>query len=199
MSRHLKPKGITVKASLKNRHLQIMLEADYVPDQEALVAFIRQGMSGLRAESIKTVRVYGRQTGKESLDWNQEIVLDALSNSIPSEAKIIKPNAPLAQPIVNTKVFNKDGTTSPVNKQRSWYQISRLNQFWYETNPIIITLLLTIWSVGLYLMWQHSKWSKGVKNSVTGVLAIMCFVGLVAEQYPPSQRHPQSQKIQLLQ
>lgn len=181
MNYHLQPEGITAKAAFKNGCLQLVLEGAEVPEQQALVAFVRKRIMNLGAEYIKTVSVYGQQRGEDSFAWKQEIVLGALS-----EAKPIKANPSLDKAIVPTKVFKRSNTTSSANKQKSWNQISRLNQSWYQTNPVIIALLMSLWPVGLYLMWKHSKWSDGVKNSVTGALAIMCFVGLVAEQYPPS-------------
>jgi len=42
MNRQLQPKGITAKATLKDGCLQIILESDQVPDQQALVAFVRK-------------------------------------------------------------------------------------------------------------------------------------------------------------
>jgi hypothetical protein len=65
MNRQLQPKGITAKAALKDSCLQVMLESAQAPNQQALVAFVRKGITGLGAESIKSVKIYGRQTGGE--------------------------------------------------------------------------------------------------------------------------------------
>ncbi len=75
MNRQLQPKGITVKANLKDGCLQIMLESTQVPDQQALVSFICKGIKSLGAESIKTVKVYGRQTGEEFPAWSKQVQL----------------------------------------------------------------------------------------------------------------------------
>jgi len=69
----LQPKGITVvRAAFKNGCLQILLESAQVPNQQALVAFVDQGLTCLEAACIKQVKLYGRQTGEEFPAWSQE-------------------------------------------------------------------------------------------------------------------------------
>jgi uncharacterized protein (DUF697 family) len=72
MNRQLQPKAITAKAAIKEGCLQIMLESAQVPNQQALVVFIRKGITNLGAEPIKKVKVYGRQIGEEFPAWNEE-------------------------------------------------------------------------------------------------------------------------------
>ena len=72
MNRQLQTKGITAKAALKEECLQIILESAQVPNQQALVVFIRKGITNLGAEPIKKVKVYGRQIGEEFPAWNEE-------------------------------------------------------------------------------------------------------------------------------
>lgn len=81
INRQLQPKGITAKAVLKEGCLQIMLESAQVPNQEALVAFLRKGITGLEVKSIERIKVYGRQTGEEFPAWNQEFYLEVQTNS----------------------------------------------------------------------------------------------------------------------
>jgi hypothetical protein len=73
MNRQLQPKGITAKVALKDGCLQIMLESVEVPDQQALVTFICKGITGLGAELIEKVKIYGLQTGEEFPAWSQEV------------------------------------------------------------------------------------------------------------------------------
>jgi uncharacterized protein (DUF697 family) len=77
MNRKLQPNGITAKASMKNDCLQIMLESAQVPPQETLVALIRKSVPTLGAESIKRVKVYGKQTKEEFPDWSEEFEVEA--------------------------------------------------------------------------------------------------------------------------
>ena len=62
-----------------------MLESSQVPNQSAMVAFIRRGMMKLRAVSIKIVKVYGKLAEASTLAWSQDIDLeDAIALSCPS-------------------------------------------------------------------------------------------------------------------
>jgi hypothetical protein len=76
MNRQLQIKGITAKVALKNSCLQVLLESAQVQNQQALVAFVRKGITSLGCESIKSVKVYGRQIGEEVPDWSQEFELE---------------------------------------------------------------------------------------------------------------------------
>lgn len=71
LNQSLQSKNITAKANLKDGCLNILLESAQLPKQQNLVSFIRKGLIQLEAQSIKTVKVYGRQTGEESPAWNQ--------------------------------------------------------------------------------------------------------------------------------
>jgi hypothetical protein len=108
----LKAQGIAVKANLKGDCLRVMLESSQVPNQSAMVAFIRRGMMKLGAASIKTVKVYGKQAEASTSAWSQDIDLeDAIavecpsSNSLPQIASSAKKStsptnkAPSSQPV----------------------------------------------------------------------------------------------------
>jgi hypothetical protein len=73
ITRSLSPQGITAKASLKGDCLRVMLESLQVPDQQAAVQFIRKGLTKLKAESIKTVKIYGRQVGTDFPAWSHPL------------------------------------------------------------------------------------------------------------------------------
>jgi hypothetical protein len=71
LNQSLKSKNITAKVNLKDGCLHVLVESAQLPKQQTLVSFIRKGLIQLEAESIKTVKVYGRQTGEESPAWNE--------------------------------------------------------------------------------------------------------------------------------
>ena len=72
LNQSLQPKSITAKVSRKDDYLHILLESAQIPDQKGAVSFIRNGLIKLEVESIKTVKVYGRQIGEESAAWSQQ-------------------------------------------------------------------------------------------------------------------------------
>ncbi|MEH1865108.1 MAG: hypothetical protein V7K69_08865 [Nostoc sp.] len=85
LNRQLQPKGITAKIALKDGCLQVMLESAQVPNQQALVAFIRKDITSLGAASIERAKIYGRQIGEEFPAWSDEfeVELQKKLNSFP--------------------------------------------------------------------------------------------------------------------
>lgn len=77
INRHLQPKGITAKATLKNGCLQIMLQSDQILNHQTLVTFIRKGITSLEAASIQKVRIYVQQADEQVPHWIQEFGLTA--------------------------------------------------------------------------------------------------------------------------
>ena len=85
INQSLKPKSITAKVGLKDDCLQVLLESAEIPNQQAMVSFIRNGLTRLEVESIRRVKVYGRKLGEESPAWNQsfEMMPEVETPSIP--------------------------------------------------------------------------------------------------------------------
>lgn len=77
MSRSLKPKGIDTKAFLKSDCLNIFLESAEIPPQQALVNFTRKGIEELGIQTIKTVKVHGRQVGNALPNWSEDFSLSS--------------------------------------------------------------------------------------------------------------------------
>ncbi|HEY9619632.1 MAG TPA: hypothetical protein V6C78_04640 [Crinalium sp.] len=80
MNRYLQPKGITATAALEDSCLQIWLESEQIPNQPTLVEFVQKGMSNLGVETIRTVKLYGVQTGEPSPVWKEDIDLSPSLN-----------------------------------------------------------------------------------------------------------------------
>lgn len=76
----LHPKSITAKASLENGYLQLMLESIQVADEQTVVHLIREMLMYLNIQSLKKVKIYGRKTGKDFPDWQQEFELESQLN-----------------------------------------------------------------------------------------------------------------------
>jgi hypothetical protein len=76
INKSLQPKGITAKIFLKGECLQVILEADRVPNQQILAPFVSQGLQNLDPPSIQLVKIYGIQTGKKSPAWVEKVQLN---------------------------------------------------------------------------------------------------------------------------
>lgn len=44
---------------------------------------------------------------------------------------------------------------------------------WFENTVVVIFLLLLCFPLGLFLMWQYTKWDKNVKVAVTTAIAVI--------------------------
>ena len=75
INRSLNSKGIKANVSGENGSLRVMLISAQIPPQEALVTFVRNGMTSLGVESIHTVQVAGYQDGNDFPAWQEEIQL----------------------------------------------------------------------------------------------------------------------------
>jgi len=78
----LRTKGILADISLKHHCLQVLLEADQVPDERLLVPFVHRGVLRLGTHSIHRIKIYARQAGESFFAWNRDITLEP--DSVPS-------------------------------------------------------------------------------------------------------------------
>lgn len=89
MNHSTKQRNIKTQVVRKEDCLYILLESEQVPDQQAMINFVRDGIEKLKVEPIKTIKVFGRQMGDNSVAWNQEIQLEQNSSSTYSEASTV--------------------------------------------------------------------------------------------------------------
>jgi|GEM_PF-668236 len=77
INRSLRAKHIVAKVNRQDNCLQVLVESAQIPNQKPMVSFIRQGLTKLGVETIKTVQVYGRQQGQDSFAWNQSFEIES--------------------------------------------------------------------------------------------------------------------------
>jgi len=82
INRSLRAKHIIAKVNRKDDCLQVLVESAQIPNQKAMVSFIRQGLTKLGVETIKTVQVYGRQKGQDSFAWNQSFEIESSPSQV---------------------------------------------------------------------------------------------------------------------
>ena len=75
LNRSLQAKGIISKVAFNNGCLQVMLESSQIPNQQALVSFIKKGIKSLKSDIIKTVKVYSKLTDEDFPAWTEEFKL----------------------------------------------------------------------------------------------------------------------------
>lgn len=127
INRSLEPKGITAKAALKGRCLQITLAAPKVPNQKVLAGFIYQGVMKLGPEAIASLKVLGLQNGQKAPAWSQEFKLspqaefsEELSAIAPREAPVSRTGgsrkSPISNPPPSVNGGKKSGSSPPSRK-----------------------------------------------------------------------------------
>jgi hypothetical protein len=76
MNKSLQPKGMTALVDRHDDRLEVTLEAERVPNRQALTAFVEKGISNLGIQIIKSVTVKGQQIGAQTPAWSHELQLE---------------------------------------------------------------------------------------------------------------------------
>ncbi|MEG3919644.1 MULTISPECIES: hypothetical protein [unclassified Microcoleus] len=105
LNSQLQSEGITASANLDGDCLDVILEAEQVPIENTLVDFVRTELTNLQPDSIRKVKVEGRESGQIAAAWSQEFSLD---NST------FEPQSFVGS-VPNTAVVNMDDRTDMEN------------------------------------------------------------------------------------
>ena len=76
LNSQLQSEGITASANLDGDCLDVILEAEQVPIEDTLVDFVRTELTNLQPDSIRKVKVQGRESGQIAAAWSQEFSLE---------------------------------------------------------------------------------------------------------------------------
>ncbi|MEG5048761.1 hypothetical protein [Microcoleus sp. B4-C1] len=106
LNSQLQSEGITASANLDGDCLDVILEAEQVPKEDTLVDFVRTELTNLQPDSIRKVKVEGRQSGQIAAAWSHEFSLD---NSTFEQQSFAGESVP------NTAVANMDDRTEMEN------------------------------------------------------------------------------------
>ncbi|MEG3971296.1 hypothetical protein QUA00_27290 [Microcoleus sp. T2B6] len=106
LNSQLQSEGITASANLDGDCLDVILEAEQVPKEDTLVDFVRTELTNLQPDSIRKVKVDGRESGQIAAAWSQEF---SLENSTFEQQSFAVESVP------NTAVANMDDRTEMEN------------------------------------------------------------------------------------
>ncbi|MEG4815633.1 hypothetical protein [Microcoleus sp. K5-D4] len=107
LNSQLQSEGITASANLDGDCLDVILEAEQVPIENTLVDFVRTDLTNLQPDSIRKVKVEGRENGQIAAAWSQEFSL---------ENSNFEPQSFGGESVPNTAVANMDDRTEMENK-----------------------------------------------------------------------------------
>ncbi|MEG3894375.1 MULTISPECIES: hypothetical protein [unclassified Microcoleus] len=99
LNSQLQSEGIAASANLDGDCLDIILEAEQVPREDTLVDFVRSKLTNLQSDSIRKVKVEGRESGQIAAAWSQEFTL---------ESSTLEPQSFAGESVPNTAVANID-------------------------------------------------------------------------------------------
>ena len=102
LNSQLQSEGITASANLDGDCLDVILEAEQVPIEDTVVDFVRTELTNLQPDSIRKVKVEGRESGQIAAAWSQEFSL---------ENSNFEPHSLGGESAPNTAVANMDDRT----------------------------------------------------------------------------------------
>ena len=102
LNSQLQSEGITASANLDGDCLDVILEAEQVPIEDTVVDFVRTELTNLQPDSIRKVKVEGRESGQIAAAWSQEFSL---------ENSNFEPDSFGGESAPNTAVANMDDRT----------------------------------------------------------------------------------------
>jgi hypothetical protein len=85
MNRSLQPKGMTALVGFQGDRLKVLLESAQVPNRQAMIAFVRNGITSLGLQSIQSIEITSRQVGNPAPIWTEEIVLKPSTTPVPTD------------------------------------------------------------------------------------------------------------------
>ena len=106
LNSQLQSEGITASANLDGDCLDVILEAEQVPIENTLVDLVRTELTNLQPDSIRKVKVEGRESGQIAAAWSQEFSL---------ENSNFEPQSFAGESVPNTAVVNMDDRTEMEN------------------------------------------------------------------------------------
>jgi len=106
LNSQLQSEGITASANLDGDCLDVILEAEQVPIENTLVDFVRTELTNLQPDSIRKVKVEGRESGQIAAAWSQEFSW---------ENSTFEPQSFGGESVPNTAVVNMDDRTEMEN------------------------------------------------------------------------------------
>jgi protease PrsW len=202
LNNSFKQQKITLKISIKENCLQILSESEGVPNQSLCTAIIRKELVRLKIESIKNVKVYGREIGEEFPAWFQEFEL-GIGKLTPITVKKQQPENPEFLATLWTFKFSSvvpyhDALNSDLYKTNTVRLLLFFGLFPFAVSLIVKTAGLgliafilgiyysSIWGVVLYNLLKPAifSWRTTVKCAL-----FTAFIGipilLICQRVPP--------------
>ncbi|MCT7997135.1 CapA family protein [Laspinema olomoucense] len=98
LNQALRIRNMTAQVVRNDNRLHILLEADRIPDRQAYITYIQDGLTRLNVRSIHSVRVYARQIGQKVPAWDEAFEFGKVTIS-PLSSPSGVPEEPASKPL----------------------------------------------------------------------------------------------------
>ncbi|MGA7933295.1 MAG: retropepsin-like aspartic protease [Kovacikia sp.] len=160
----LQSKGITARVTRQNTCLRVLLEADEIPNRQALVTYLQKNLAKLNIPLINTVELQGKQTCAVSPAWRHSFNLTPPQPiSQPLEAQAAEVNS-----WVETSPADSAQPPSGVPAKRATPQKDRAQKTYQTFFSIVAALALVLIGANLrsaQLLFAKSPAPKKVSLS----------------------------------
>ncbi|WP_052128833.1 retropepsin-like aspartic protease family protein [Neosynechococcus sphagnicola] len=130
INQSLEAKGVVARVTRKETCLRVLLEANQIPDQQALVLFLQERLAQLNMVSINSVELQGKQTYAAAPAWRQSFNLippappvSEVSQIQPVEADISIASSPEVSLPLPLEAVATPEVTAPKTKPQKTYQV----------------------------------------------------------------------------
>jgi hypothetical protein len=83
--------NLSLETHLEDDCLLVLVSSHQIPDPDAIVTFVCQGVASLKIPSLKIIRIFGHEDGKNFPSWVKEINLQP-------KLQVLKPLNPIVFP-----------------------------------------------------------------------------------------------------
>lgn len=176
INRYVQSKGITAKVAIKGDCLQVLLEAQEAPEQQALTNFARRILTTLKINGIYRVNLYGRKTGDEFPEWNIqfEIVAQTPDQPVSTPIKLaLTPTEPTSKLGGSFGLSSNSPQTPQTPQTPQQEKIAKSKALEYGIAGAVFGLIISFPSVwAAFQMFQI----QGGGNFTTGYVIGICVV-----------------------
>lgn len=156
----LQPKAISAKVTRSGTCLRVLLESEQVPNQQAMVQYLKASLTKLQITDIQTVVIYGKQNCAAAPAWNQKFALEMFDAE---RSQLASTQSPVKETAVSTPVLKPQRTSSKAkvstNRNKQTPQILALVAF----SSILLLLGATL-SSGIRSLGRRQTYVENTKT-----------------------------------
>lgn len=117
LNRDLQKHNITARVDVKGQKLKVLFEADKVPSQEKVSAFMQKFIDSIQPETISEVNIYGKAFHQDNHEWEQKFEIQGFSDfHLPTTEDIAEKTRDIAKAHIVSAEVKYDSPFLPTQK-----------------------------------------------------------------------------------